>query len=421
MSHPPLTNPLARGLKQVLSRFRRMLPWGLICLLLTLSSCGLPRIQAQERLFLPLTVEFLNESVLPSQEIQETPIGGLSAITYDRQTGKYYALSDDRGDFSPPRFYTLAIDIDGGNGDPFEIGSITVEDVTLLRDEAGETLAAGTVDPEGIALSPDRTLFISSEGVSSEAIAPFVDEFDLTTGQRIRALPIPDYMVADAPEPEQTLGVQNNLGFESLTLGGIGTGEPYRIFAATESALLQDVPWLEEQQAAASPESPVPLTTRLLHYVVVENRAQIVAEHLYPLDPPPSLLTMNHGLVELLALDGATAALRSAPGGYFLSLERSFGPDEGFGIKLFQMAIASATDISSLTYLQGEARDFKPVEKQLLLNLSHIEGFAPDNLEGMTFGPRLADGSQSLILVSDDNFYGSQVNQFVLLRLTAER
>ena len=419
MLQPGLTHRLARGLTPLLSQSRRVLQLGLVCLLLTLSSCGLPRIQAQERLFLPLTVEFLDESILPSQEIQETPIGGLSAITYDRQTGKYYALSDDRGSIAPPRFYTLAIDIDGGNGNPFEIGSITIEDVTLLRDEAGEPLTAGTVDPEGIALSPDRTLFISSEGVSSEAIAPFVDEFDLTTGRRLRALPIPNYMVSDAPEPEQTLGVQNNLGFESLTIGGIGTGEPYRVFAATESALLQDVPWLEEQQAAAPSDSPVPLTTRLLHYVVVENRAQIVAEHLFRLDDPPWLRTMNHGLVELLALDGATA-LRSAPGGYFLSLERSFGP-EGFGIKLFQMAIASATDISSLTYLQGEARDFQPVEKQLLLNLSHIEGFAPDNLEGMTFGPRLADGSQSLILVSDDNFYGSQVNQFVVLRLTAER
>lgn len=418
MSQPPLSHPLARGLNPLLSRFRPVLQLGLVCLLLTLSSCGLPRIQAQERLFLPLVVEFLDESTLPSQELQETRLGGLSAITYDRQTGKYYALSDDRGSIAPPRFYTLAIDIDSGNGDSFQIGSITVEDVTLLRDEAGEPLTAGTVDPEGIALSPDRTLFISSEGVSSEAIAPFVDEFDLTTGRRLRALPIPNYMVSDAPEPEQTLGIQNNLGLESLTIGGIGTGEPYRVFAATESALLQDVPWLEEQQAAAPSDSPVPVTTRLLHYVVVENRAQIVAEHLYPLDPPPSLLTMNHGLVELLALDGATAALRSAPGGYFLSLERSFGP-EGFGIKLFQMAIASATDISSLTYLQGEAREFKPVEKQLLLNLSHIEGFAPDNLEGMTFGSRLADGSQSLILVSDDNFYGSQVNQFVLLRLAA--
>jgi hypothetical protein len=35
----------------------------------------------------------------------------------------------------------------------------------------------------------------------------------------------------------------------------------------------------------------------------------------------------------------------------------------------------------------------------------------------MTLGPRLADGSRSLILVSDDNFNPNQVNQFLLFRL----
>ena len=66
-------------------------------------------------------------------------------------------------------------------------------------------------------------------------------------------------------------------------------------------------------------------------------------------------------------------------------------------------------------------RTFSQWKKQLLLNLNYIEGFHPDNLEGMTFGPRLPDGSQSLILVSDDNFRDNQVNQFVLLRLTSQR
>ncbi|TVR15857.1 MAG: esterase-like activity of phytase family protein [Phormidium sp. GEM2.Bin31] len=413
------TDSLARGFTRRQPIYQRILQVALVCLLLTLSSCGLPRIQAEDRLFLPLSLELLDESVLPSQDIENTRIGGLSAITYDRQTGNYYALSDDRGFVSPARFYTLSIDIGGDDPDLFQIRKITIEDVTLLRDEAGELFPAGTIDPEGIALSPDRTLFIASEGVSQDGIPPFVDEFDLTSGRRLRALPIPDYMIPDAAGSEQTLGVQNNLGFESLTIGGVGTGEPYRVFAATESALLQDLPWLEEQRQQAPADNPVPLTTRLLHYVVVENRAQVVAEHLYPLDEPPSLLTVNNGLVELLSLDGANA-LRSAPGGYFLSLERTFGA-EGFGAKLFQMAIASASDISTLTYLQGESKDFQPVQKQLLLNLNHLEGFRPDNLEGMTFGPRLPDGSQSLILVSDDNFRDNQVNQFVLLRLTSQR
>lgn len=65
-------------------------------------------------------------------------------------------------------------------------------------------------------------------------------------------------MIPDAAGSEQTLGVQNNLGFESLTIGGVGTGEPYRVFAATESALLQDLPWLEEQRQQAPLTIPFP-------------------------------------------------------------------------------------------------------------------------------------------------------------------
>ena len=41
-----------------------------------------------------------------------------------------------------------------------------------------------------------------------------------------------------------------------------------------------------------------------------------------------------------------------------------------------------------------------------------------DNLEGMTFGPRFADGSQTLFLVSDDNFNAEQTTQLLLFRLS---
>ena len=46
-------------------------------------------------------------------------------------------------------------------------------------------------------------------------------------------------------------------------------------------------------------------------------------------------------------------------------------------------------------------------------------GIYVDNIEGMTLGPRLSDGSQSLILVSDDNFNEEQVTQFWLFRLNS--
>jgi hypothetical protein len=35
-----------------------------------------------------------------------------------------------------------------------------------------------------------------------------------------------------------------------------------------------------------------------------------------------------------------------------------------------------------------------------------------DNVEGITLGPRLSDGRQSVVLVADDNFNDEQVTQF---------
>ena len=45
-----------------------------------------------------------------------------------------------------------------------------------------------------------------------------------------------------------------------------------------------------------------------------------------------------------------------------------------------------------------------------------------DNIEGITLGPVLENGNESLVLVSDDNFqlYGKQLNQFILLEIVKE-
>ena len=54
--------------------------------------------------------------------------------------------------------------------------------------------------------------------------------------------------------------------------------------------------------------------------------------------------------------------------------------------------------------------------KTLLLDLDDL-GIPLDNVEGMTFGPRLPDGRRSVVLVSDDNFAASQFTQFLLFAL----
>lgn len=394
-------------------RLRGFLPWrwlGLLVLplVLLLSSCSLPQIQPEDRLFLDLSLEFLGAYPLPKQDFAGTKVGGLSGLTYDRQRNRFYAVSDDRSNFAPARFYTLELGLTQSPDAP-TIQQVRLESVTTLKGEDGQPFAAGTVDLEGIALSPRQSFFIASEGVAEQGIAPFIDEFDRDTGAWRSRLPI-----AKRYLPESATGVQNNLGFESLTLNAEGYSnpqlEPFRLFAATESALVQDLaPSLSSDQPDAAASSAAGTPVRFLHYLVGEDQAPLIAEHLYLTEPLPAGAE-NLGLSELLILD---------QGGHFLSLERSFGL-AGFGGKLFQLAIGGATDIAAFPRLNGDTLGITPIFKRLLLDLSDL-GIPLDNFEAMTLGPQLADGSQSLVLVSDDNFNDLQTTEFLLFRLKQGR
>jgi len=174
------------------------------CLLGLLTGCSLPQVSAQDRLFLPLSLEWVGEVTLPKQEFQETTVGGLSAIAYDRQRDRLYALSDDRSFHGPARFYTLNLSLD-----PFEID---VETVTALKTPEGTPYAEGSLDPEGLALTPNRTLLIASEGVANQQIPPAIAEYDRQTGQWLNQLPIPQRYIPDTSGKEEQKGVQNNLG-----------------------------------------------------------------------------------------------------------------------------------------------------------------------------------------------------------------
>lgn len=367
---------------------------------LTTTACDLPQVSAEERMFLNLSLDFLSEYQLPKLNVQNTPVGGLSGITYDRQRDLFYAISDDRSDLAPARFYTLKLALEATDPKTPKIKQVTVEDLTLITDETGQPFAKGTVDPEGIALSPLGTLFISSEGVARDRIPPFVREFDLQTGQWKRSLPIPE-RYKPSTKDGQPQGVGDNLGFEALTLNMSGGStvaiEPFRLFTATESALMQDSSPEHPQQGASR--------NRMLHYSVDPTHSLLVSEHLYPMDPPVPGATF-HGLTELLAID---------QGGHFLSLERSFGL-QGSTAKVFQMALGGASDTSMVDSFKGSLPGVKPIQKKLLLDLNQL-GIAIDNLEGMTLGPRLPDGSPSLVMISDDNFSPNQVTQMLLFRL----
>ncbi|AFY62515.1 esterase-like activity of phytase family protein [Synechococcus sp. PCC 6312] len=356
----------------------------LLCgVLWLLAGCTLPQVQARERLFLPLEINFLGSSQLPNQEFNGTKVGGLSGITFDRQTNQYYAISDDR---QQPRFYTLKLQPPAPAQTPAEITQ-----VTFLQDQQSAPFAPNTADPEGIALTPEKTLLISSEGVKDQA-PPFIREFSLDGIEKLQ-FRLPSYYSAH-PDPEKPAqGVQNNQGFESLTLNPAGD----RLFVATETGLIQDL----------DPENKTIPVARILHYLRGDVQPILISEHAYQLEPTPNTAVAN-GLVELLALDN---------GGHFLSLERTFSLTQGFGIKLFQVSLGGAADITTLKKLPPGLQGIKPIRKTLLLDLG-ILGITLDNLEGMTLGPQLADGSSSLLIIGDNDFQAKRTTQILWFSLT---
>ncbi|MFN7414594.1 MAG: esterase-like activity of phytase family protein [Dolichospermum sp.] len=340
------------------------------------------------------SIEFIGQATLPTGLIfQKTEIGGLSGITYDAKNNLYYAISDDRGQKATPRFYTFTIDLSKGkltNNDVIPVG------VTNLLNTSNQPFPPNTTDTEGIAITNQDTIFVSSEGDVDKLINPFIKEFALASGKTISTLPIPDKFL---PDSQKQKGIRNNLAFESLTI----TPNQKFLFTATENALIQDGP---------AAKSGVGTSSRILEYNLLTKQPE--REFLYQTEPVTPLFNPTgkfaSGLPDLLALNNQ---------GNFLSIERSF-TGLGFTVFVFEISLENATDIHNFDSIAKIDPDkIKPVEKKLLLDLRTLD-VSLDNIEGLTLGAKLPDGQPSLILISDNNFNGLQQTQILAFKLKIE-
>jgi len=340
------------------------------------------------------SIEFIGQATLPTGLIfQKTEIGGLSGITYDAKNNLYYAISDDRGQKASPRFYTFTIDLSKGkltNNDVIPVG------VTNLLNTSNQPFPPNTTDTEGIAITNQDTIFVSSEGDVDKLINPFIKEFALASGKTISTLPIPDKFL---PDSQKQKGIRNNLAFESLTI----TPNQKFLFTATENALIQD---------GLAAKSGVGTSSRILEYNLLTKQPE--REFLYQTEPVTPLFNPTgkfaSGLPDLLALNNQ---------GNFLSIERSF-TGLGFTVFLFEISLENATDIHNFDSIAKIDPDkIKPVEKKLLLDLRTLD-VSLDNIEGLTLGAKLPDGQPSLILISDNNFNGLQQTQILAFKLKIE-
>ncbi|MCU0304846.1 MAG: esterase-like activity of phytase family protein [Thermoanaerobaculales bacterium] len=311
----------------------------------------------------------------------KVPLGGLSGLTWDPACGLVYAVSDDRGQLAAPRVYALSLALDGG----LRVGPI--ETLTLL-DADGGPFEHGTIDAEAVALAPDGTLWVATEGVSHEGVAPRILGFRLD-GELVAELAIPAAYL-----PGEGTGVRSNHGFEGLSV----TPDGARIVAAVESALLQDGAEADLDRGA-------------LVRLAVFDRATggLVAERAYQLEPVadeprPAGAYRSTGVSEILALDDRRV----------LVMERSFSAGVGNRVRLFVADLGSGDEVTGRPALGDGVR---PVDKRLLADLVD-RGVDPDNLEGLSFGPPTADGRPTLLLLADNNFQPEvQRNQLLVVAI----
>ena len=323
-------------------------------------------------------LSFLGRAELPvGLRYADTEVGGLSGLSFDQRTGRYLAVSDDRSERAPARVYTLAIDLADGR---LEVGGVAVVGVTTLHTPDGKPFDESTIDGEGVASDGEGGFFVSSEGEARSGVAPFVRRFAADGGHRADFV-LPDHV---QPSADGRRGVRDNLALESLTRTPAGDA----LYTATENALAQDGPRADLVSGSLS---------RVVKLALPGGA--VLAEYLYPVGPvdaapvPPEKFRAN-GLADLLALDDGT----------LLALERSFAFGVGYGVRIYAVSLAGATDLRGVEAASRLSRSMlAPVRKRLLLDLGSL-GLELPNVEGITMGPPLPDGRRTLVLVSDNNF-----------------
>lgn len=349
-------------------------------------------------------VEFVGEAIIPTGTLfEDTEIGGLSSITYDSRREVYHTISDDQGNRptgDPVRFYTLKMDVDD---DTFDRDDMEFVATTQLFDHGKTPFTPGGLDPEGLALGRGRSLFVSSEGniFADPIIDPFIRRYN-RRGRVTAELPIPDHYLPNGIDR----GVRFNLAFESLNL----TPDRKTLVTAGEGALFQDGPASSFTNGSLA---------RILTYDLPTGRPN--DEYVYEVAPwaEPSTIFGVNGIVEVLPIDNE---------GTMLVMERSFsvggvlGGGTGNVVVINEISTTGATDVLDVDALHdaGSPVAFTPVSQRQVFAFDDL-GIPIDNIEGMTFGPRLEDGRQSLVIVSDNNFGAGQFTQFIILALDVER
>ncbi len=224
-------------------------------------------------------------------------------------------------------------------------------------------LGVSSVDAEDVAFVPTRqTVFVADEGHQR------IMEYDLDGRATGRELLIPTYLSVDS--------IYSNYGFESLTY----SPKDSLLWTVTEHTLKKD-------GKRSGPSNPVECLLRLQSFN--PETCQPVSQHYYKTDAPTA---KKQGRFYAFGV----SALTALEDGTLLLMEREFYVSKKYlgswvNIKVYRVDLQQKTPDGCL-------------HKELVVafkNRLNVFQRTIANYEGMCLGPKLADGRQTILLVSD--------------------
>jgi hypothetical protein len=371
-------------------------------------------------------VVFIGEGTIPGDALDQSRLGGLledgaslrnqvgglgSGIAYSGHGDSYYAVPD-RGPSGGStsynsRFYRVDIRLTRLGKDRYRVEPV-LRGTQLLRTEDGRAFTGradafdATNSPQSLRLDPEgiRMGACGNTAYICDEYGPYLYEFDMNTGRRLRNLPIPQKFGVDLPsampqeERDRNLsGRQSNRGFEGVAV----TPDGARLLAVVQQPLLQD-------GALGADNKPLGVNCRILE---IDLTTGAIREFVYPME------RAANGVSELLAISGHE----------FLIIEHDGkGEPETRFKKIFRIDLADATDVHAVKRLPasgtttadgGGNLEIRPVRKTLFIDLLAAGiGNMPEKVEGLTFGPDLDDGRRLLIATVDNDFSRTLPSRF---------
>ena len=290
---------------------------------------------------------------------QETEIGGLSGITLSKQLNEYFLVADK----PPARFYVINLDLTKGINPSFR-------STIFLSPKKGEM--------EALRLRPNTSNLYVTDERNDETFLWYYNKMQVN-----------DQTAFELPEKFED--IDDNSGFEGLCFSNDGK----------KAFLSMERPLKSEKQCLAN--DSIAGITRFVEIDLETNQA--IKEYGYPIHSLDHIAKNDNGVSEIEFWNKDTLLVVERT--YFRSLNKN-------GVRIFMVDMKGASDISEISTCAIDSTH-QLLDPQLIFDFENpIEAGAlerVDNVEGMT----LSHDRKNLILVTDNNFRGSQQSQIIVL------